>query len=158
MEARPDVIEELDSIVDKIGDLNSKLVLLVGDPKSGRSHLLFELSKRRQASLVNVGAALGRSVLTVPISHRHRRAAELLKNQADGVAKDGLLLLYNIELLFDKTMRLNPIDFLRRFAQVRKVVAVWPGDLSNDRLTYACVGHPEHRDYAVTGVVPFHVN
>jgi hypothetical protein len=40
-------------------------------------------------------------------------------------------------------------------------VAVWPGELQGDartgRLTYADMGHPEHQDYSLAGVVPFEI-
>jgi hypothetical protein len=32
-------------------------------------------------------------------------------------------------------------------------VAVWPGELRDGRLTYADMGHSEHRDYATDGLV-----
>ena len=35
----------------------------------------------------------------------------------------------------------------------KRVVAVWPGELRGDRLIYAEMNHPEHRDYSRDGVV-----
>jgi hypothetical protein len=68
-----------------------------------------------------------------------------------------LLLIDNIELLFEASLALNPLDLLKRLAQARRVVAVWPAGLrhSNNgpRLTYAEMGHPEYRDYGIDGVV-----
>ena len=64
----------------------------------------------------------------------------------------------NIELLFDRTLKLSPLDLLRRQAQSRRIIAVWPGGMRDNRLTYAETGHPEHQDYAVDGLVPFTVH
>ena len=33
------------------------------------------------------------------------------------------------------------------------IEAVWPGELRGDRLIYADMSHPEHRDYSCEGVV-----
>jgi hypothetical protein len=53
----------------------------------------------------------------------------------------------NIELLFDRSLQLDPLDLLKRHAHAKRVVAVWPGELQGDtrtgRLTYADMGHPE---------------
>jgi hypothetical protein len=38
-------------------------------------------------------------------------------------------------------------------AHSKRVVAVWPGELRGDRLVYADMSHPEHRDYSRDGVV-----
>jgi len=64
-----------------------------------------------------------------------------------------LLLLDNIELLFAATLSLNPLELLRQQAHSRKVVAVWPGELCDGRLTYTEINHPEHCDYPAQGVV-----
>jgi hypothetical protein len=82
----------------------------------------------------------------------------LLKNLADEFASHGLLLMDNIEILFDRTLQLSPLDLLKRHAHARRVIAVWPGELREDRLSYAATGHPEHQDYGIDGLVPFNIN
>jgi hypothetical protein len=152
------VLEKLDRLVDDISSLNSKLVLLIGPPRSGKTSLLNDLAKRRQTTVINVGSALGRQLLPVPNARRHLKAADLLKQLADGAATGGVALLDNIELLFDQTLQLNPLDLLKRHAHVRRVIAAWPGELNDNRLTYATMGHPEHQDYGVDGLIPFKVH
>ena len=152
------MIEKLEYLVDDIASLNSKLVLVVGPPGSGKSGLLSQLSERKDTPVLNVGAALGRQLLAIPSTRRHLQAAGLLKDLADETACQGMLLLDNIELLFDRTLQLNPLDLLKRHAHVRRVIAVWPGKLRECRLSYAATGHPEHRDYGIDGLVPFEIH
>ena len=149
------VIDKLDHLVDDITSLNSKLILLIGPPRSGKSDLLNRLSERRNAPVLNVGATLGRQLLVIPSTRRHLLAANLLKDLADKTASHGPLLLDNIEMLFDRTLQLSPLDLLKRHAHARRVIAVWPGELREDRLSYATTGHPEYQDYAIEGLVPF---
>jgi chloramphenicol 3-O-phosphotransferase len=151
------MLEKLDCLVEDISSLNSKLVLLIGPPRSGKSNLLRQLSERRQTRVLNVGVALGRHLLPVPGTRRHLQAADMQKDLADEFASHGLLLIDNIELLFDRTLQINPIDLLKRLAHARRVIAVWPGDFRGDRLSYAATGHPEHQDYGVDGLVPFKI-
>lgn len=152
------MIERLEKIVDDITSLNSKLVLLIGPPRSGKTALLAELSQRRNVTVLNVGAALGRQLLTVPSTRRHLQAADLMKDLTDETARQGLLLLDNIELLFDSNLQLNPLDLLKRHAQARRVIAVWPGEIRERRLLYAVAGHPEYQDYGINGLVTFEIN
>ena len=152
------MIERLDHLVQDISGLNSKLILLIGPQRSGKSNLLGQLAERRQARVLNVGVELGRELLSVPGTRRHLQAADLLKVLADQSVSQGLLLLDNIELLFDRTLQLSPLDLLKRHARARRVVAVWPGELQEGRLSYATTGHPEHQDYGVDGLVPFKIH
>lgn len=152
------MIQSLDRFVEDLVVVNSKLLLLIGPPNSGKSDLLGQLARRRQLQILNVGALLSRELLTVPGPIRHLQAADLLKEFAGDFTSNGILLLDNLELLFDKSLRLNPLDLLRRHAQARRVIAAWPGSLSENRLSYATTGHPEHQDYGCEGLVPFRVN
>ena len=152
------MIERLDSLADEIGNLQSKLALLIGPPRSGKGGLIRNLALRRKNLVLNVGVALGRQLLAVPGHRRHLKAAELLRSLADECANDGLILLDNLELLFDRTLQLNPLDLLKRNAHARRVIAVWPGQIHDNRLTYASMGHPEYQDYAINGLVPFRID
>ena len=152
------MLEDLDRIVTEISSLNSKLVLLIGPPRSGKSGLLSALAKRREAAVLSLGTALGRQLVAIPNARRHLVAVELLGELANSCAANDILLLDNIELLFDRTLQLDPLNLLKRHAHARRVVAVWPGELHDNRLTYAITGHPEHQDYGIEGLVPFTIH
>ena len=93
----------------------------------------------------------------MPQRQRPLQTLALLRELAEQHASDNLLLLDNIELLFDSSLQLDPLDLLKRYAHAGRVVAVWPGELQDGRLTYAEIGHPEHRDYGLAGVVHFKI-
>jgi hypothetical protein len=150
-----ETLGRLDRLVDEIGSLNCKLVLVIGPADASKSELLEELAKHRQTSVLSVGAALGRALLSVPISRRHLQAPDLLRELSDNAAAGGLILLDDIELLFDRTLQLNPLDLLKRRAHARRVVAAWPGELQDNQLSYASMGHPEHQNYDAESIVPF---
>lgn len=152
------MLEELERVVGETNNLNSKLVLLVGSPRSGKSKLLNTLAKKWDAKVLRIGTDLGRLLVSIPITRRQLLASELLGELANDTASNGILFLDNIELLFDRTLKLDPLSLLKRHAHARRVVAVWPGELHAERLTYATTGHPEYQDYGSDGLVPFRVN
>ena len=156
-EASPDRLSRLAQLTAEISVLHSRLILLVGPPRSGKTALLRSFGKRMGIVPLNVGAALGRRLAAIPQKQRHLQAGNLLRDLADQHARGDLLLLDNLELLFDATLQLNPLDLLKRHAHARKVVAVWPGTLRKGRLIYADMGHPEHREYPIDGMVPFEI-
>jgi len=113
------------------------------------------LGKNRGATPLNIGSALGSRLAAIPQKQRPLQTNTILRELADQHAVGDLLLLDNIELLFDRTLQLDPLDLLKRHAHARRVVAVWPGELRDGRLIYAEMGHPEHQDYGLEGLVPF---
>ena len=147
------MIVQLERLIGEIGDLNSKLVLLVGASRSGKTKLLRELGAKLNIEPLNVGMELGRRLAATPNNKRGFSAGELLREIADKERTDDPLLLDNLELLFEKGLQINPLDLVKRLAHSKRVVAVWPGELRGDRLIYADMSHPEHRDYSRDGVV-----
>jgi len=149
----------LERLIDDVGALQSKLVLILGPARAGKTTLLQALAKTKSISPLNVGVELGCRLAAVPQRQRHLQTTTILRELADQHATGDLLLLDNIELLFDRSLQLDPLDLLKGHAHVRRVVAVWPGELQGDertgRLTYAEMGHPEHQDYSLAGLVPF---
>ena len=147
------MLTRLELLATEIGELNCKLILLVGAQSARKTALLTAFAGSVQTSTLNVGAELGRRLAAIPQKQRHLQAGTALRQLADEHAKGDLLLMDNIELLFDKTLQLDPLELLKRHAHSRRVVAVWPGELRDGRLTYADMGHSEHRDYAMDGLV-----
>jgi hypothetical protein len=152
------MLGRLQRTVEEIAPLHTKLILLVGPPRCGKTALLQALAERTQTPILSVGDELGRRLAVVPKKHRQLEAGKVLREIADQRTNGDLLLVDNIELLFDASLQLNPLDLLKRQAHARRVVAVWPGELrqgGSPRLTYAEMGHPEYRDYALEGIVTF---
>lgn len=152
-------LAQLEQLVDEIAALHSKLILLIGPPGSGKTRLLKTFGEKTQTIPLKLGSALGRQLAAIPQKQRHLQAGTLLRELAGQHANGDILLIDNIELLFDTSLQLNPMDLLKRNAQTKRVVAVWPGELRGDgntaRLTYADLGHTEQRSYGLDGVVPF---
>ena len=151
------MLARLERLVDDLAALHSKLVLLTGPPGSGKTALLRAFGDRTGAEPLNLGAELGRRLAAVPHRERQLQAGSLLREIAKPHGCGDLLLIDNIELLFDASLALNPLDLLKRQAQARRVVAVWPAAQRHSgtgpRLTYAEMGHPEYRDYGLDGLV-----
>jgi len=158
---QPKHLVQLEQFVDEIAALHSKLILLIGPPGSGKTRLLKALGLSTQTVPLNLGSALGRQLAAIPQKQRHLQAGTLLRELAGQHANGDILLIDNIELLFDTSLQLNPLDLLKRNANTKRVVAVWPGELRGDgnmaRLTYADLGHTEQRSYGLDGWVPLHL-
>jgi hypothetical protein len=147
------VLDRLERLVGEIGDLQNKLILLVGN--GGKTRLLRTLAQRLNVAPFNLGVKLGHRLAATPVFERGFSANELLREITDIARGDAPLMLDNIEVLFEPSLKINPLDLIKWLAHSRRVVAVWPGEMRDDRLVYAGMGHPEYRDYSRDGVVVF---
>jgi hypothetical protein len=148
-----DALTRLETLVREIGGMHNKLVLLVGAARSGKTKLLREVGNRLQIEPTNVGIELGRRLAATPNNRRGFSVGELLREIAGQSDGEVPLLLDNLEVLFERTLQINPLELVKLMAHSQRVVAAWPGELRGDRLIYADNGHPEHRDYSRDGVV-----
>jgi hypothetical protein len=58
-----------------------------------------------------------------------------------------LFLLDNTEILFDISLKQDPLRLLQGLSRNRTIVATWNGCIEDEYLTYAEAEHPEYRRY-----------
>ena len=152
------MLTKLERYLGQLGELHTKLIVLVGPRGSGKTKLLRELGDKLGVQPLNVNLELGRRLSATSQAGRGFSAGQLLRDIADKKRKeDDVLLLDNLELLFERGLQINPLDLIKRLAHSKRVVVVWPGELRGNRLYYAEMTHPEYRDYDADGVVTFEI-
>ena len=119
-----------------------RLVLVVGADGSANAPTLKEVAERVAAPLINVSLELSRRLLDLTERQRRIRVPSLL----GGIvveAESNVVLLDNIELLFDVALRRNPLGLLQRLSRRRTVVATWNGSIEGGDIVYAVPDHPD---------------
>ncbi len=123
-----------------------RLILVVGAPRSGKTGALHELRSSRSWPILNVNLALCQRLLELTRKQRALRVPRILAEIVEGL-EDEVVLLDNLEVLFDPQLAQDPLRLLQGLARNRTVVAAWPGEYDGEVLTYAEPGHPEWRRY-----------
>ena len=149
-----------EQIVRKIGevaDLYYRLVLLVAPEGAGKTAALQAVSEQIGAPRINVNLELSRRLLDLTQRQRVLHVQHLLQEIVGEAAPD-VVLLDNIEILFDPKLQQHPLRCLQQLARHRTVVAAWGGTVLGDDprtavLTYAAPGHPEYRRYPTGDLV-----
>ena len=133
---------------EQASELYFRLILVVGPAGTGKTEALRDVRTRMAAPLVNVNLELSRRMLGMTERQRALQVARLLE-EITGEAGGDVVLLDNVEILFDVSLKQDPLRLLQGISRNRTVVAAWNGTLESDHLTYAMPGHLEHRRYAV---------
>jgi Cdc6-like AAA superfamily ATPase len=125
--------------------LYHRLVLLVGETGSGKTGVLRDVAKELRTSVININLALAGELLELTAKQRSLRLADILDRIA--VRDHSPVVLDNLEILFDKDLKQDPLRLLQSLSRNRTVLASWNGTMNSGRLLYAEAGHPEYRSY-----------
>lgn len=138
--------QEVIRLVGHAQALYHRLVLVVGPSGSGKTTLLNRLAESKGWRVVNLNLELSRQMLELTQRQRALRVQKLL----DGIveqAEGAVIVLDNTEILFDASLKLDPLRLLQAIARDRSVVASWNGVAVDGSLTFAVPEHPEFRKY-----------
>lgn len=130
-----------------------RLVLVVAPASSGKTKALRTLKSALSVPLINVNLELSYRMLDLTERQQALRLPRLLGEIVEAAAgwrsTTDVVLLDNIEILFDVRLKQHPLRLLQGLARNRTVVAAWNGTVSNGYITYAVPGHPEYRRYPI---------
>jgi hypothetical protein len=149
-----------DQIIRKVkqaAELYHRLLLVVAPAGAGKTTALHDVHDRTGAPLVNVNLELSRRMLDLTERQRALQLPRLLREIAclprrsrrRQVGRGGgeMILLDNIEVIFDVGLKQDPLRLLQGLSRNKTVVAAWNGSIAHDSLTYAAPDHPEYRRY-----------
>jgi hypothetical protein len=122
-----------------------RLVLLVGETGSGKTGILRDVADDLGAEIININLALSSELLELTAKQRALRLPGILDHVIDKTKPT--VVLDNLEILFDKHLKQDPLRLLQSISRNRSVLASWNGTTAGGRLIYAETGHPEYRSY-----------
>jgi DNA polymerase III delta prime subunit len=137
----------------------SRLILLVGPTGSGKTQALQKISAEYDKNILNVNLEISKILMEIPIPQRESRVGrifdDIIKDFLGDHASEKLVFLDNLEVLFDKNLKQDPLLLLQSVSRNTNttIVASWNGTWSNNKpgtarqLTFAVSGHPEYRFY-----------
>jgi hypothetical protein len=125
-----------------------QLLVLVGPSGTGKTAALREVHARTGAPLVNVNLDLSRRMLGLTERQRTLQLSMLLA-EIVGTPETGIVLLDNIEILFDISLKIDPLRLLQNLSRNKTLVVAWNGSVGGGQIIYASADHPEYRKYPI---------
>lgn len=144
--------EEIEEKMKASAQLYHHLVLVVALPGEGKTAALLEVSRRTGTPLLNVNLELSQRLLGLTHRQRALQVERLLQDIAQGQPGDAVLL-DNTEILFDDSLKQDPLRLLQSISRHKEVAATWSGSFDGIFLAYAVPGHPEYRKYPVNDLL-----
>lgn len=150
------IVESLaDQVLHKIeytSELYHRLILVVAPSGAGKTAALQNVKKRIGAPLVNLNLELSINMLYLTERRRALQIQRLLGEIVNESDSD-TILLDNIEILFDVSLKQDPLRLLQGLSRNKIIIVSWNGAIKNRYLTYAMSDHPEYRRYPASDLV-----
>jgi len=129
-------------------ELYYRLIFVVGPIGSGKTAILQDLGNRIDDPILNVNLELSRRMLDMAEKQRSQRLPQTLRDILANSSGD-TAILDNLEILFDISLKQDPLRLLQGISRNRTVIASWSGSVEDGHLVYAAPGHPEHKRYEI---------
>ena len=139
----------VDKIIKKIGqaaELYYSLVIVVASAGAGKTVALQNVHARTTAPLINVNLDLSRRMLDLTDRQRTLQLPRLI-TEIVGASEADVVLLDNIEILFDVSLKQDPLRLLQGLSRNKTVVAAWSGSINGEYMVYATPDHPEYKRF-----------
>lgn len=141
--------------IERAVDLYHRLIMVVAPAGAGKTTVLREVRERIHAPLINVNLDLSRRLLDLTERQRALQLPRLLLEIVTALKTD-VILLDNIEVLFDISLKQDPLRLLQGISRNKTLVAAWNGSIEGDYVTYATSDHPEYRRYPLRDFLVVH--
>lgn len=132
--------------IDQAAELYHRLVMLVAPAGSGKTTALQYVHERTAAPVVNVNFELSLRMLDLTERQRALQLPRLLAEIVDASAVD-VVLLDNVEVLFDVSLKQDPLRLLQGLSRNKTMVVAWSGSIDGEQMVYATPDHPEYKRY-----------
>ena len=139
------VFRIIESMEQAVG-LYNRLVVVAAPSGAGKTAALRDVHARTIAPLINVNLELSQRMLDLTARQRTLQLPYILAEIVNAF-KTEAVLLDNIEILFDVSLKHDPLRLLQGLSRNKTVVAAWSGSIDDGHLIYATQNHPEYKRY-----------
>lgn len=143
--------------INQAAGLYHRLIIIVAPAGAGKTTALQDIHERTGAPMINVNLELSYRMLELTGRQRALQLPRLLSEIVHASGGD-LVLLDNIELLFDVSLKQDPLRLLQGLSRNKTLVVAWNGAIDGEHLVYARPDHPEYKRYPVRDLLVVYGN
>lgn len=140
------MVQRIVKIVHEKEKNDEKLVLVVGQPGSGKSKVMRELSALNGWEYVDARTLVTEELLELMPKARAAEAPQIMDSTLTKL-EAAVVLLDGIQALFAPVLQLDPLVVLKQLSRNHVLVVAWPGQLENGKLIFSQNGRLPYREY-----------
>lgn len=149
-------VEDLLACVNSVQDREQKLVIVTGNPGSGKSKVLREVSSRKRWDYIDCRDLVSDEIIELLPSMRAAQAPSIMSEVLAQYESD-ILILDRVQTLFTPVLHLDPLLLLRKLSEKYTLIVAWPGYYENENLFFLRSGEPEPMKFDAKGLIVWSV-
>jgi len=150
------VFDMITKSIEHVSILYFRLIILVGSAEKDKAKLLNQIHQATGAPIFNINLELSRRMLDLTERQRVLKLNRLLADLVDSANAD-VVLLDNIEILFDINLKQDPLKLLQALARGKTIIVAWNGRIDEKYLYYATYEHPEYKKYPLQDYIAINI-
>ena len=135
-------IEELLACVEGVKGKNHRLVIVTGNPGSGKSQILREASAKKKWDYIDCRTLITEEIIELLPTMRATKAPGIISEVLADFGVD-IFLLDRVQTFFTPVLQLDPLALLRNLSEKYTLVVAWPGYYKEGNLFFERAGNLE---------------
>ena len=132
-------------------DHKPQLLIIVNRSVKEHETIADQIISEYRFAFVCLSKEISELLITEPRSEYAYRIVDWISKQINEPESEPVLLR-DIDLLFDPSLRLDPLTLFKQLSKDKALIVLWPGNFSNNNLSYASPEHAHFRNWANPGV------
>lgn len=139
-----DSVERVMALAGQIKAIPQAMVVIAGSRGSGKTRVANLLAEKGLGTYVNLSLALSRYRMTVEPGHDVGWPSDFMVSLLSSIGRDAMLILDNIEAVFQPQLQLNPLGWLLKMAREIPIIVVWPGSVLDGEFVFSTPNRPDY--------------
>lgn len=138
----PQIVIELQADLARARREHFRLVWLAGGKSIDRTAILRALAEADEGMYVDLGKKMSSLLIDIPAPLRTASVEDCFATCL-GVSSDEIVIIDHLEILFEPSLKINPIALIQSASRSRIILASWPGVINGKHLAFGSTDHPE---------------
>jgi hypothetical protein len=106
--------------------------------------------------VIALNKELSKLLIRKPQADYSREIIDWISQRIKEIEEDPFLLT-DIDILFEPSLKLDPLVIFKQASRNKKLLVLWPGEFRNNKLSYAIPEHAHYRTWGNPGIEIIHV-
>ena len=139
-------IESLLACVETVKRQTHRLVIVTGNPGSGKSQILREVSMKKKWDYIDCRTLVSEEIIELLPVMRAAKAPAIISEILERYDTD-VFLLDRVQTFFTPVLHIDPLTLLRSLSEKYTLVVAWPGYYKDNCLFFERAGESVHLQF-----------
>ncbi len=139
--------QAIEKIKIEISHNNHQLIIIIVN-QTKKNSFIEHLKEFENIDILNLNFLLSQTLVSLP-KNKFSDPVQIIENIISKNSSKHIILLSSINILFDKNLKWNPFEILKKLSRNKRIIVLWDGKFTTRGLEYASHPHLENIHYSI---------